>query len=46
MVRYIKLYFVYISRSIQARLEYKADAFIGIFFFLSTKLVPLQLIYL
>ena len=36
MVRYIKLYFVYISRSIQARLEYKADAFIGIFSFLLT----------
>ena len=34
MKRYIHLYFVYIKRAIQARLEYKKDAIIGIASFL------------
>ena len=36
MKRYLKLYIVYLKRAINSRLEYKKDAFIGIFSFIIT----------
>ncbi|MBQ3545841.1 MAG: ABC-2 family transporter protein [Lachnospiraceae bacterium] len=41
MKRYFKLYIVYLKRAINSRLEYKKDAFIGIFSFVVSNIMHL-----
>ncbi len=45
MLRYIKLYFTYVKRSIITRLEYKGDTFISIFTFIATNVASILSIY-
>jgi ABC-2 type transport system permease protein len=46
MKKYFKLYPLYVSRSIKARLAYRFDAFIGIFGFLIENVITFSTLYL